>query len=125
MKVKFELVFNQLTPVYLQIVNYYKTGVAARNIKDGDDLPSRRDLAIGLAINPNTAQKAYAILQDEGLVATTSTSKSVAVVTDEIRQKIMAELSGEIFARFISGAKELGMDADCVVEIVKKRWNND
>ena len=49
-------------PVYQQILDYIKRGAVAGTIADGDELPSRRVLSARLGINPNTVQKAFALL---------------------------------------------------------------
>ena len=56
------------TPVYQQILLYIKRGAVAGTIADGDDLPSRRMLSALLGINPNTVQKAFRLLEEEGLI---------------------------------------------------------
>ena len=55
------------TPIYLQIIRYIQQGLAAGTIRDGDELPSRRVLSALLAVNPNTVQKAFRLLEDERL----------------------------------------------------------
>lgn len=55
-------------PIYLQIMRYIKQGLAAGTIADGEELPSRRALSALLTVNPNTIQKAYRLLEEEGLV---------------------------------------------------------
>lgn len=55
-------------PIYLQIVEQVKTSIAGGLVSPGDKLPSVRELAISLAINPNTVSKAYTTLELEGLI---------------------------------------------------------
>lgn len=54
-------------PIYLQIQTYIRRGCVAGTIRDGDELPSRRVLSALLGVNPNTVQKAFRLLEDEGL----------------------------------------------------------
>ena len=49
-------------PIYQQIIRYVKQGIAAGTIRDGEELPSRRVLSALLAVNPNTVQKAYRMM---------------------------------------------------------------
>ena len=56
------------TPIYLQIVDYVRRGIAFGGIPDGDELPSRRALSVLLGINPNTVQRAFGMLEEEGLI---------------------------------------------------------
>lgn len=67
-------------PIYLQIILYIKRGIIAGTIVDGDELPSRRMLSAVLGVNPNTVQKAYKMLEDEGLIRSHSGAKSCVVV---------------------------------------------
>ncbi len=55
-------------PVYAQIVEQVKRAVASGTLKSGDMLPSRRELALKLEINPLTVLKAYKQLEVEGLI---------------------------------------------------------
>ena len=69
------------TPIYLQIIRYIQQGLAAGTIQDGDELPSRRVVSALLAVNPNTVQKAFKQLEDEGLVTSRAGAKSCIQVT--------------------------------------------
>ncbi len=57
-------------PIYEQICNFVKEGVLKSYLKKGDPLPSVRKLASMLNINPNTAAKAYAELEKQGIIIT-------------------------------------------------------
>ena len=56
------------SPIYQQILLFIKRGAVAGTISDGDELPSRRVLSAFLGVNPNTIQKAYRMLEEEGLL---------------------------------------------------------
>ena len=55
-------------PIYLQIIRHVKRAIAAGTVQAGDELPSRRVLSAQLGVNPNTVQKAYKLLEDEGII---------------------------------------------------------
>ena len=57
-------------PIYRQIVDSYRERIAAGILQPGDKLPSVRELAADLAINPNTIQRAYRELEAAGWVQT-------------------------------------------------------
>ena len=69
-------------PIYLQIQTYVRRGCVAGTIRDGDELPSRRVLSALLGVNPNTVQKAFRLLEDEGLIASHSGAKSYVTVDE-------------------------------------------
>lgn len=71
------------TPIYLQIIRYIQQGLAAGTVRDGDELPSRRVVSALLAVNPNTVQKAFRLLEDEGLVTSRAGAKSFIQATPE------------------------------------------
>ena len=79
-------------PIYLQIIRYVKRGVAAGSITDGDELPSRRVLSAQLGVNPNTVQKAYRTLEEEGIIASRSGAKSEATLPPETVEAVRRQL---------------------------------
>lgn len=56
-------------PIYEQIADNFRNQIRAGILSPGDKLPSVRELASGLAINPNTIHRAYLLLETEGWVA--------------------------------------------------------
>ena len=82
------LVFNDQQPVYLQIITFIKQAVAAGELRQDAEIPSRRNLAAQLGINPMTVQKAYKIMEDEGLIRTQPNARSIICVTEQQRQAV-------------------------------------
>ena len=60
--------YRDARPIYEQIKNGLKRLIVTGALKEGDKLPSVRSLATELAINPNTIQKAYNELENEGYI---------------------------------------------------------
>ncbi|MDO6445574.1 GntR family transcriptional regulator [Colwellia sp. 1_MG-2023] len=56
------------TPIFTQLVDQIKQGVASKNLKPGMLLPSIRQLANDLGINPNTVSKAYKLLERDSVI---------------------------------------------------------
>jgi GntR family transcriptional regulator len=57
-------------PVYRQLIDQVRAGIASATLKAGDQLPTVRQLAVDLAINPNTVMRAYRELELGGLLET-------------------------------------------------------
>jgi GntR family transcriptional regulator len=55
-------------PIYLQIINQVKTNIAMGRVLPEEPLPSVRQLAVELAVNPNTVARAYLDLEHEGVI---------------------------------------------------------
>ena len=62
--------YRDARPIYAQIIDAYREQIATSVLRPGDKLPSVRELAGTLAINPNTIQRAYRRLEMEGWIAT-------------------------------------------------------
>ena len=62
--------YRDARPIYAQIIDTYRSQIAAGVLQTGDKLPSVRELASQLAINPNTIQRAYRELEMSGWIAT-------------------------------------------------------
>ncbi len=57
-------------PIYMQLTDQVKRAAASGLLKPGDQLPSVRELAVELTVNPNTIAKAYQELEREGVITT-------------------------------------------------------
>lgn len=64
--------YRDARPIYSQITDGFRQQILAGVLQEGDKLPSVRELASQLAINPNTIQRAYRELENEGWIATVS-----------------------------------------------------
>ena len=64
--------YRDARPIYTQIADNFRAQIRAGVLIDGDKLPSVRELASELAINPNTIQRAYRELEADGWIATVS-----------------------------------------------------
>lgn len=82
-------------PVYAQIVEQVKRAIASGTLRSGDALPSLRDTAIKLRINPLTVSKAYKQLEMEKLIETrhglgSCIAADIGILTDSFRRKTLA-----------------------------------
>ncbi len=60
--------FQNTKPIYQQIGSYIINDILKENIKSGDRMPSIREMAIDLEVNPNTVNRAYADLQSQEII---------------------------------------------------------
>lgn len=110
------------SPIYLQILLYIKRGIIAGSICDGDELPSRRVLSALLGVNPNTVQKAYKMLEDEGLIASRTGAKSYVVVTEAKLKEIRAELLDADAMEAVSKLKQMGVSKEEAHALIDRFW---
>jgi GntR family transcriptional regulator len=101
---EFRLDIRSGVPVYRQIIDQVLSGIATGSLTPGHQLPTVRQLAVDLSINPNTVVRAYRELEIRGVLETqqgTGTFISQQKVKrDEVeRQRQLAQLVGEFVSR--------------------------
>ena len=101
---RFAIDLHSGVPVYRQLVDQVRSGMASGSWNAGDQLPTVRQLAVDLAINPNTVMRAYRELELGGLLEThqgTGTfiaNKKLQKNSPE-RERQLSQMAGEIAAR--------------------------
>ena len=111
------------SPIYMQILLYIKRGIIAGIISDGDELPSRRVLSALLGVNPNTVQKAYKMLEDEGLIQSRTGAKSCVAVTVGKLREIREELMEEDARSAVNSLKMMGVSKEEAHALIDKYWS--
>ena len=110
------------TPIYLQILLFIKRGIIAGTVVNGDELPSRRVLSALLGVNPNTVQKAYRLLEEEGLVSSHTGAKSCVVLTEETVEKIKKELLESDARSTVASLKQMGLTKAEALALIENYW---
>jgi GntR family transcriptional regulator len=101
---RFRLDLRSGVPVYRQIIDQVTVGIAAGAMNCGDQLPTVRQLAVDLEINPNTVIRAYRELEIRGVLDTqqgtgTFIGQQKVEPDDEERKRRLSQLVGEFVAR--------------------------
>lgn len=112
-------------PIYLQIIRYLKAAVAAGTVKDGDEMPSRRVLSALLGVNPNTIQKAYRLLEDEGLIRSHAGAKSCVSASEEQVAALRRQLPEWCAQDFVRDMKAMGLGKDEAAALVARLWEKE
>jgi len=109
-------------PVYEQLVYSVKKAILSRQLRPGDAFPSVRQLSSELGINPNTAQKAIAALQDEGLLKAVPGIGTVVEAPPAASRTRRQELLGKELERLVVDAKRLAIDLAELQQAVTQHW---
>ena len=75
------------------------------------------------SINPNTVQKAYKQLEDEGIIKTISNVKSVVIVNEKILEKLRSEMIEETMKEFVKECQTIVLDFQQTIVWLTKLWN--
>lgn len=115
-------------PIYVQIIEQVKAAMASGLLQAGEQLPSVRDLAVSLTVNPNTISRAYQELERDGVILTqrgrgTFVAESDQRLTKQARLKrleqVIERLLVEAYHLRISKAELLQLIAE------KDEWNGE
>lgn len=90
--------YRDARPIYTQIADNFRTQIQAGVLVEGDKLPSVRELASELAINPNTIQRAYRELEADGWIASISGKGSFVCTHKETADPDLQPLWAELDA---------------------------
>ena len=101
---RFRLDLASGVPVYRQIIDQVRGGIASGSLAAGDQLPTVRQLAVDLAINPNTVLRAYRELELGGLLEThqgtgTFISQQKLKRGDAERDRQLSQIVSDFIAR--------------------------
>lgn len=105
-----QLDYKSGVPIYDQIVSGIVRLKMVGALKGGDSLPSVRAMALKLGINPNTVQRAYAILEEKGVIYSVS-GKGSFISSDE-QENALDELALKDFIKSVNDAKRMGKTAE-------------
>ncbi len=98
-----EIDFNSDEAIYLQLKNQIILGIATSRFREGDSLPSVRQLAEVVGINMHTVNKAYTVLKQEGYVKV-DRRKGAIIAVDMDKLKMMSELKKELQVMIARGS---------------------
>ena len=90
-----EIDFNSDEAIYMQLRNQIIMGIAASRFREGDMLPSVRQLADHIGINMHTGNKAYTVLRQEGYVKV-DRRKGVMIAVDADKLKAMEDVRNDL-----------------------------
>lgn len=119
--IKFLLDYSSGMPIYRQIIDQIRFGIASGQLKPGEQLPTVRALAVELKVNLNTVSKAYKELEIKNILETQQGSGTfISKVETVVLEKERADKLKEICTQFSSVALSYGYSIDEIVNELKK-----
>lgn len=111
--------YRDTRPIYIQIVAGFRDRISAGVLGPGEKLPSVRDLASELAINPNTIQRAYRQLEAEGWIVSIPGKGCFVSTQSEIPTREKERLLEE-FRKTVQALQRMGVTRQALIELLQK-----
>lgn len=112
-------------PAYLQVIQAIKLEILSGGLREGDPLPSIRDLAKLLKLNPNTVAKAYYALEAEGFSEGRSGSGSRVKVPPGRQDSLRRAMLESEFRNFLEKAVSLGFSLEDIRRLIERINKNE
>jgi GntR family transcriptional regulator len=123
--VEFKLDLKSGVPFHRQIVDQIRYGIASDRLMPGEQLPTVRELAVHLQVNPNTVRKAYSELEILGILDTQQgtgtfvSDQQVEIGADE-KKRMLRQICDELVAR----GHQYGFTLKEIVNHLNRRLEN-
>ena len=123
--IEFKLDIKSGVPFYRQIVDQIRYGIASDFLLPGEQLPTVRDLAVQLELNPNTVRKAYSELEILGVLDTqqgtgTFVAGKTVKITDSEKDRMLKQICDELIAR----GQQYNLTLNQIIDHLERRLNN-
>jgi GntR family transcriptional regulator len=123
--IEFKLDLKSGVPFYRQIVDQIRYGIASKRLLPGEQLPTVRDLAVQLEINPNTVRKAYSELEILGVLDTQQgTGTFVSGKELEIGDVEKGRMLGQICDELVARGQQYNLTLNDIVNHLNRRLEN-
>src|SRR3954453_19742237 len=116
---------NHREPVYVQVIRHFKEQMARGSLTPGQEIPSRRQLANKLKINPNTAQRAYKEMEEQGLIFTEGNLPSRITKAEQVLKRVREELILEAVDTFVHSVRSINVPVHEALHLVKDKYERE
>lgn len=120
-----EIKFDNRDPVYVQVIRHFKEQIAIGKLEPGQEIPSRRELANQLKINPNTAQRAYKEMEEQELIHTERNFPSTITKNEEVLGAVREELLLDAVDIFLNAVRPIQVPVDELIDVVKEKYTEE
>ena len=117
--------FDNERPIYIQIVDIIRIEIVSGKLQKGQKIPSVRELALIMKVNPNTIQKALSELEDEKLIYTERTNGKFVTEDEKLIQNVKKQLAKEKVNNYIKSMNSIGIDLEEAISYLKELGGKD
>lgn len=117
------LTLDNRSPVYIQVIQYFKEQIASGMLTKGSEIPSRRELANKLKINPNTVQRAYKEMEEIGLIFTDGNMPSKVTENEVVIKEVKSSLLQDAVEKFITSVQALHVPLEEILPLLEEKYH--
>lgn len=114
-----EFNFDNERPIYKQIMEKIEINILTNVYDLGEKLPSVRDFALELKVNPNTVQRALNELETQGLITTMRTNGKFVTEDSKVLEDIKNQLAKERSKLYLEQMSQIGFSKEQAIKIIK------
>ena len=107
-------------PLYEQVVERFKHLILCGALQEDEKLPSVRNLAMELSINPNTIQKAYSELERDGFIYSVKGRGNFVAANNNLKEAKKEELKTQILA-LVKEGESIGFTREEIIRFLKEQ----
>ena len=120
-----EYIFDNERPIYIQLVEIIRIEIVSGKLEKGQRLPSVRELALIMKVNPNTIQKALSELENEKLIYTERTNGKYVTSDEALIKNVKKQLAKEKVNNYLNSMKSIGISFDESIEYLQELGGKD
>lgn len=110
--------FSSDKPVYVQIAQRLTASVLAGEYKAGEQIPTVRQLALEAAVNPNTVQHAFSVLESEGVIVSQGTVGRYVTEDAKVIENCRRQVTEQLVKEFAENIGKLSVSKEQILEMI-------
>ncbi|MCC5893949.1 MAG: GntR family transcriptional regulator [Alkalibacterium sp.] len=118
------VIFNKRDPIYLQVITHLKKLIVSGELRPGTEMPSRRQMANQMKINPNTVQRAYSEMEEQRLIFTEPNKPSRLTEDPAVLNQLKKEWLNQAIDRFVSAIDPIDMSLEELLPLIQEELSN-
>ena len=120
-----EFNFDNERPIYIQLVELIRIEIVSGKFKKGERIPSVRELALMMKVNPNTMQKALNELENQKLIYTERTNGKFVTEDEELIENIKKVLAKEKVNNYLDSMNSIGISFEESLKYLQELGGKD
>lgn len=117
------ILFNNRDPIYLQVIEEFRNQLVSDQLRLGEELPSRREIARQLNINPNTVQRAFSEMEALNWIFTEPNRPSRVTSDPMVIRQVKRDFVERAIQEFVTTIRTIDISYQEVVELLENEMN--